>query len=123
MATSKTKTGATLVSTNGGVKYRFTSVLMKGVGSYSFYATKNEIYHLISSLFRHGLAAFEATIYTGAQGRTKYTATKNHFGGFSIGCQSFDRNTVRTIAANVGFSPSAIKAYLPKLARGAAAGR
>lgn len=125
MATSKTKTGATLVSTvSGGSKYRFTASLMKGVGgSYTYFATKNEINFLINSLFRNGVGSVLVTVYSGTQGRTTYTAVKNSQGGFNIGCQTFDRNTVRAIAANVGFNASYIKAYLPKLARAAAAGR
>jgi uncharacterized protein (DUF2252 family) len=125
MATSKTKTGATLVSTIGGrVKYRFTSILMKQVQSrYAYFATKNEIFSLINSLFRTEVAEFPTIVYTGTQGRTTYNARKNSYGGFSIGCQDFDRNTVRAIAASVGHSKSFINAYLPRLAKAAAAGR
>ena len=127
MATSKTKTGATLVSTVGrnGNTYKFTSLLMIGMGSNSYirFATKNEMFNVINKLFRCGESFVDVIVYKGTIGRTTFTAEKNNYGGFSIGCQTFDRNTVRAIAANVGYSPSFIKAYLPRLAKAAAAGR
>ena len=127
MATSKTKTGATLVSTVGrnGNTYKFTSLLMIGVGSniYTRFATKNEIFNVINKLFLGGESIVSVVVYHGTTGRTTYEAEKNNYGGFSIGCHDFDRNTVRAIAANVGHNPSFIKAHLPRLAKAAAAGR
>ncbi len=124
MATSKTKTGATLVSTVGrnGNTYKFTSRLMIRVGSNSRFltrfATKNEIFNVINKLFRGGESIVGVVVYSGTTGRNTFEAQKNDYGGFSIGCQNFDRNTVRAIAANVGHNPSFIKTYLPRAAAG-----
>lgn len=124
MATSKTKTGATLVSTVGrnGITYKFTSRLMIGVCTRRF-ATKNEMFSVINRLFRGCESAVDVVVYNGTTGRSTFAAEKNSYGGFSIGCQTFDRNTVRAIAANVGHNPSFIKTHLPRLAKAAAAGR
>lgn len=128
MATSKTKTGATLVSTTrGGTFYKFNSKFMLGAnGTTAYFAVKAEIVYILNRLFRFKSSdETTAVVYYGTNGgRSTFVVKTNSLGGFSIGCQAFDRKTVRTIAKEVGWSSSYIRAYLPvTLAKAAAAGR
>jgi hypothetical protein len=93
---------------------------MIGVGGNPRFVAKNELFNVINKLFRGGASVVIVVAYYGSTGRTTYEAKKNKYGGFSIGCQAFDRDTVRAIAANVGYNPSFIEEYLPRLAKAAA---
>ena len=119
------KSAPNVVSTvSGGASYRVTkNGLVQGVGSYNSYvATKQEILYILTQLFTVGAAHVPVVVYYKNGGRNSgFVAGKNMYGGFSIGCQTFNRQQTRKFAALVGMPASKINRFIPALARAAAA--